>query len=200
MSKEVTHKAYCVESDCDWSKRSNESTAEAMAKNHNNVEGHSVNVVPINSDVEEGFRTKISHGEAMEYELEEIEELNLGALQNICYNLAEEKGWHDEERTFGDYCSLFHSEISEALEAYREGNPYPVVFPEGQEEAFVFTTDQALQFPRGSKPEGIPIELADVLIRILDFCGRYNIDIMQAVKLKLVYNLQREHRHGGKEI
>ena len=62
-----------------------------------------------------------------------------------------------------------------------------------------FTRAQAHDAGIDVKPEGIPIELADVIIRVLDLCGRYGIDIEAAIREKHAYNLTREHRHGGKK-
>jgi NTP pyrophosphatase (non-canonical NTP hydrolase) len=53
---------------------------------------------------------------------------------------------------------------------------------------------------KNSKPEGIPAELADCIIRILDYCGKEGIDIEEAVKIKHQYNKTRPYRHGGKKI
>ena len=49
------------------------------------------------------------------------------------------------------------------------------------------------------KPEGIPIELADVIIRILDYCAYAGIDIDAAISEKHEYNKSRPYRHGGKK-
>lgn len=49
------------------------------------------------------------------------------------------------------------------------------------------------------KPEGIPIELADVIIRVLDYCGYAGIDIDAAISQKHEYNKTRPYRHGGKK-
>lgn len=53
-------------------------------------------------------------------------------------------------------------------------------------------------FATGSfmKPEGIPVELADAVIRILDMCGRYGIDLEDVILRKHEYNKTRPIRHG----
>jgi NTP pyrophosphatase (non-canonical NTP hydrolase) len=48
------------------------------------------------------------------------------------------------------------------------------------------------------KPEGIPTELADIIIRTLHVAAYYGIDIAGAIADKMVYNSQRPYRHGGK--
>lgn len=114
---------------------------------------------------------------------------NLNDLRDDCHEAAKAKGWHDTERSVGEFIALMHSELSEALEEHRAGfAPHEVYCNEPS--------------PRSNpgKPEGIPIELADVIIRIMDFCGLHNIDIQQAVDDKLEYNGMRSHRHGGKVI
>lgn len=51
---------------------------------------------------------------------------------------------------------------------------------------------------RHLKPEGIPSELADIIIRVLDICGTHGIDIASAIADKMAYNETRSYRHGGK--
>lgn len=107
--------------------------------------------------------------------------MNISELQEKAHAMAKEKGWYDNgPRPIPELLCLIHSEVSEALEAYRDGMP-----------ATVIDCDSG-------KPEGIPAELADVVIRIADMCGAYGIDLEAAIIRKMDYNATRPHRHGGK--
>jgi NTP pyrophosphatase (non-canonical NTP hydrolase) len=44
----------------------------------------------------------------------------------------------------------------------------------------------------------VPIEIADLVIRVADFCRANGIDLAAAVRYKMAYNETRPHRHGGK--
>nr|DAM28428.1 MAG TPA: NTP-PPase-like protein [Caudoviricetes sp.] len=50
------------------------------------------------------------------------------------------------------------------------------------------------------KPEGIAVELADAIIRILDFTASEGIDIESLILAKHEHNKTRPYRHGGKKI
>lgn len=39
-------------------------------------------------------------------------------------------------------------------------------------------------------------EIADTIIRVLDLCGGFDIDIERHIELKLRYNATREYKHG----
>ena len=53
---------------------------------------------------------------------------------------------------------------------------------------------------RDGKPEGIATEMIDCIIRILDWCGKENLDVDKLLELKHVYNKTRPYRHGGKAL
>lgn len=115
----------------------------------------------------------------------------ISELQKESYEQAVKSGWHEESRSVGDLICLMHSELSEALEEFRNGhNPDEVYFQKNAHGAEYV----------GAKPEGVPIELADCVIRIMDFCGRYGIDLDYCVQTKMAYNATRSKRHGGKKI
>jgi NTP pyrophosphatase (non-canonical NTP hydrolase) len=104
------------------------------------------------------------------------------------HHIAVEHGWWSKPRTFGDFLALAHSELSEGLEEYRDGHALTEVYYPATGEKDV------------GKPEGIPIEFADVIIRIADFCGQHDIDLENALEAKLAYNRGRPMRHGGKHL
>ncbi len=100
-------------------------------------------------------------------------------LAKGAYATAAEKGWWDEPRRDGELIALMHSELSEALEAVRRGNPSDDKIPEYS---------------------GLTAELADLVIRVMDMAGHHGLPIADAVLAKLKFNKTREHRHGGKEF
>lgn len=107
--------------------------------------------------------------------------MSLNELRDECHAIAKEKGWYDNgPRNFGEALMLIVTEAAEAMEQHREGW-------------------DDLWFAEGSmKPEGVPIELADILIRTFDLAGSLGIDLDTAVRLKIEYNKTRPHRHGNK--
>jgi hypothetical protein len=99
----------------------------------------------------------------------------LNDLVTESFKIATEKGWHTEDRTLSAITLLMQSEIAEVVEEYRKHKGlteiwYEVHYSEGGIE---YTT---IGEP-GDKPCGIPIEIADAVIRIADYCGKVSIDL-----------------------
>jgi NTP pyrophosphatase (non-canonical NTP hydrolase) len=106
---------------------------------------------------------------------------SISILVDRAYENARNKGFYDTPVDFGTRIALMHEELSEALAEYRNHQPYDLVY-----------TDEK------GKPEGIPIELADCVIRIFDAAGYYKIDLQAAILRKMAYNSTRPYRHGSK--
>lgn len=107
---------------------------------------------------------------------------SLQDLQDEVKAWAKEKGWMDREIPIPEQCALIHSEISEALEEFRDGHSPNEIYYVGQ------------------KPEGYPVELADAVIRILHYFSLLDLDLEEVIDLKMVYNQNRPYRHGGKIV
>lgn len=106
-----------------------------------------------------------------EIEVKILDDPSLEKLSLISKNL--------REQNKGEKISLMHSELSEALEALRMGNP---------------PDDKCPEF------DGCTVELADVLIRIFDFCGKYKFNLTDSLISKMKMNSTRSYKHGGKEF
>lgn len=114
----------------------------------------------------------------------------INQLRDACYQASYNAGWHTnidtgelKERNKAEMICLMHSELSEAMEGERKK-----------------LMDDHL--PHRPMPE---VEMADAVIRIMDYCGRWGYDIGGAILEKMEYNRNRaDHKienrvkEGGK--
>lgn len=94
-------------------------------------------------------------------------------MEYLAYEIhknAVKHGWWDKERPIPELLCLIHSEVSEALEAYRNNNS-----------------------------EEMAEELADIIIRVLDMAEGLKINITNEIIRKHEINKSREYRHGNKK-
>lgn len=95
--------------------------------------------------------------------------MTISEWQQKIHQNAVEHGWWDFKRELPELLCLIHSEVSEALEAYRERND--VLVRE---------------------------ELADVAIRLFDLVESLGFDLEEEIQKKHEINLMRPYRHGNK--
>jgi NTP pyrophosphatase (non-canonical NTP hydrolase) len=113
--------------------------------------------------------------------------MSINILAREIHENAVEHGWWDCNdslmNNIPEKLALIHSEISEALEEYRDNrNLSDVYYKEGSK-----------------KPEGFPVELADAMIRIMDLAEYLHIDMRKTIETKMDYNKTRLTKHGGKK-
>ena len=103
----------------------------------------------------------------------------IAQLCRRAFDTAVAKGWYDPPKSNVESLALVHSEVSEAVECLRTGEP-------------------PLYFKEDGKPEGVVAELADVVIRVADLCESNMWDLQKAIEVKMEYNKTRTVRHGNK--
>lgn len=132
--------------------------------------------------------------------------MKINELVKEAHENAVKHGWWEEDRNFGEQIALMHSELSEALEEFRNGHEVTETYYSYSHCAYSFKPETCKGVGVNcntcgyGKPEGIPIELADCIIRIFDTCGRYGIGLENALKIKMEYNKNRPYKHGEKKI
>lgn len=108
--------------------------------------------------------------------------MTLQEMSNEVHTYLVDHGWYDQPVSFLEAMALLHSEVSEAVEAWRMWG----------------TKDMTTAANAGGsqKPEGVPSEFADILIRLLDSAKRFGVDLEKEFRTKMDYNHTRPYRHN----
>jgi|SRR5688572_4049163 len=148
----------------------------------------------------------------------------LNELAAQLHQEARQKGFWEGENNPAEKLMLIVSELAEAMEDLRDGRrvnealtrwhstPYSTSMPDitmTRVGSFFYygtlhqreVTDKDYENAGWlAKPVGFPSEMADVLIRTLESCAAWGIDIDEAIALKRAYNSKRGHMNGGKKF
>jgi NTP pyrophosphatase (non-canonical NTP hydrolase) len=95
---------------------------------------------------------------------------NISKIAEEIHKNAKAHGWWDCKRSIPELLCLIHSEVSEALEAYRKMDW-----------------------------DNLAEELADIIIRVFDMAESLDIEIEKEILRKHEINKKRPYRHGGKK-
>lgn len=123
----------------------------------------------------------------------------LGRLAKEINRISAEHGfWPEEGRNFGEMIALAHSELSEALESHRDGEP--AMWHQHDKACPLYLIHNDAPNPVGPcncqpKPEGAAVDLVDCIIRCLDTLYSLNVDIDEVMAKKMIYNDSRPHMH-----
>lgn len=125
--------------------------------------------------------------------------MTIKKLQDKAFSNALKHGFHHKDQNIAELLMLIVSELSEALEADRNGKWF-----DGDKEWLKLytnrkTEDDADTFDMifmETVKNTFEDELADAIIRILDLAGYLNIDLESHVLAKMRYNESRPFKHG----
>lgn len=125
--------------------------------------------------------------------------MNINEIAKEIHQNNVEKGFWDDKETknVGEVLMLCVSELSEALEAHRNGKRANL---EAFNRDIVFASlddEQAMveSFKKNVK-DSFEDEIADTMIRLMDISQGFDFDLEKHIQLKLAYNKTRPYKHN----
>ena len=106
--------------------------------------------------------------------------MNLNQIGAVRHQHVVKNGW--DKHSWGEECALIHAEVSELFEECADAKK-PIQSPKNY-------------YDKKGKPEGIPAELADIVIKTCGLAVAWDVDLDAAVAEKLAYNETREYKHS----
>ena len=130
--------------------------------------------------------------------------MNINELAKEVHENAVNHGWWEKPPSLPEALCLIHAELSEALEEYRNGSPlvYGTCALSPDDCDFALTCENVGHPDAGGekagacKPEGIAVELADVILRTLDLMAALGVDAVSYTHLRSRYFRGGGRRHG----
>ena len=123
--------------------------------------------------------------------------MNIKEIQKEIHQVNVEKGFWEDRKNVGEVLMLIVSELGEALDAHRSGKSADIDAFNARGIDRIHPDDFEVDFQQCIK-DTFEDEIADTVIRILDMCEGFGIDLETHIKLKLEYNKTRPYKHGKK--
>lgn len=118
----------------------------------------------------------------------------MNIVANNVHQTAKSKGWWNDRRDIVTACAAVSPELAKAAQNAIDAQALALIHSE---------TSEALEGSRGNlMDDKVPqytmmeAELADVIIRIMDFAAGRNLRVFEAMKAKAEYNKTRAYKHG----
>lgn len=112
---------------------------------------------------------------------------SLNQIRDVVHKNSVDHGFHNLDEDEGQFVTrammLLNTETSELYESHRNNTL-----------SSHCDKSPKMLVPLTNEEE----EIADIIIRALDYCGRRKIDAGKAVSVKHLFNVDRPYRHGGK--
>ena len=123
--------------------------------------------------------------------------MNWNDLAKEVHRDAVDKGWWDKSVTIDDVVCMCICELAEAVEEYRNGRPnyYHLCQPSRDkrlpcnwdlQRSCPLSTGELTCEHRDTKPRGVAVELADCVLRLLDYLATTDVDLSNMYPVKIM--------------